>query len=298
MKAVDSKFAGMVVAFAGLVPFSAGCGKLDTGAHAEPSVRVKPATALVAEVDGAKPGTVDPSNPSVSGGTGTFAGRIVFEGTRPAPGVLFQKNSVPKDKDGSVCSASGEIPAEDLLISSSNGVANVYVYLDKAPAGFKASPPTEPVNFDQQNCRFTTHALFAQVGQTVKLMNDDEVLHNTRCSGVRNPNLNNTVGKKDRTGIALVYKKAEREPIPVRCDIHSWMSAYHLILDHPFAAVSDADGNFKIENLPAGNYQFKVWHERGDGGKPGLLESKFKATVKSGENPPVEIKTDAKKFGL
>jgi len=55
---------------------------------------------------------------------------------------------------------------------------------------------------------------------------------------------------------------------------------------------------FKIANLPAGNYQFKVWHEKGDGGKSGLLESKYKVTIKSGEETSVTITAGAKKFGL
>ncbi|TXT37087.1 MAG: hypothetical protein FD138_779 [Planctomycetota bacterium] len=297
MKTVGSQFGWMITACVGFLALSVGCAKLDSGAHAEPSVRVKPAESAVAKVDGDKPATsTDGSAAPSSGGAGTFVGRVVFDGARPAQGAIFKKGTA--DKDPSVCSASGDIPKEDLVVSESNGVANVFVFLDKAPAGVSAVPPTEPVTFDQLNCRFTTHALFAQVGQTVRLLNDDDVLHNTRCSGVRNGSLNNTVGKKDRTGIALVYKRAEREPFPVKCDLHSWMSAYHLVLDHPFAAVSDADGSFKIENLPAGTYQFKVWHERGDGGKPGLLESKYKVVVKSGDNSPVEIKTDAKKFGL
>ena len=202
------------------------------------------------------------------------------------------------DKDSAVCSASGDIPKDDLVVSESKGVANVFVFLDKPPAGFKPMPPTEDIQFDQKNCRFTTHAMFCQVGQTVRIMNDDGVLHNTRCIGDRNGNVNNTVGANDRTGIKLVYKRAERGPFPVKCDLHSWMSAYHLVLDHPFAAASDADGNFKIENLPAGSYQFKVWHERGDGGKPGLLESKYKVVIKGGDNEPVKIMADAKKFGL
>lgn len=297
MKTVGSQFGWMITACVGFLTLSVGCAKLDSGAHAEPSVRVKPAESAVAKVDGDKPATsTDGSAAPSSGGAGTFVGRVVFDGARPAQGAIFKKGTA--DKDPSVCSASGDIPKEDLVVSESKGVANVFVFLDKAPAGVSAVPPTEPVTFDQLNCRFTTHALFAQVGQTVRLLNDDDVLHNTRCSGVRNGSLNNTVGKKDRTGIALVYKRAEREPFPVKCDLHSWMSAYHLVLDHPFAAVSDADGSFKIENLPAGTYQFKVWHERGDGGKPGLLESKYKVVVKSGDNSPVEIKTDAKKFGL
>lgn len=124
------------------------------------------------------------------------------------------------------------------------------------------------------------------------------MLHNTRCIGTRNGNVNNAISANDSMGIKLIYKQAEREPFPVKCDLHAWMSAYHLVLNHPFAAVSDTEGNFKIENLPAGNYQFKVWHERGDSGKPGLLESKYQVVIKSGDNPAVEIKADAKKFGL
>lgn len=294
MKTVDSKLSWMMTACSGLLVLSAGCAKLDTGAHAEPSVRVKPAESAVAKVEGDKVAEAGPG--ASAGGSGAFVGRITFDGTRPVPGVIYKKGAA--DKDPTVCSASGDIPKEDLVVSESNGVANVFVFLDKLPAGFKVTPPTEDVTFDQKNCRFTTHALFCQVGQTVFVKNDDGALHNTRCVGNRNGNISNTVGANDRTGIKLVYKKAEREPFPVKCDLHSWMTAYHLVLDHPFAAVSDAAGNFKIDNLPAGTYQFKVWHERGDGGRPGLLESKYKVTIKGGDNPAVEIKADAKKFGL
>ena len=300
MKTVGSQFGWMMTACAGFLTLAVGCSKLEltSGAHAEPSVRVKlseSATVSPIPKDPKVPGGIDVPS---SGGVGTVVGRVIFEGSRSKPGMLFAKGTVPESKDGSVCSASGDIPQEDVLISESNGVGNVFVFLDKPPAGFKATVPTTELTFDQKNCRFTTHALFAQVGQTIKLMNDDGALHNTRCIGDRNGNVNNTVGANNRTGIKLVYKRAERDPFLVKCDIHSWMSAYHLVLDHPFAAVTDANGNFKIENLPAGTYQFKVWHERGDGGKPGLLESKYKVVIKGGDNPPVEIKADAKKFGL
>ncbi len=296
MKTADLKFCWMMVACAGLLALAAGCGKLDSGAHAEPSVRVKPAESAIAKVDGDKPATPDGAASPGAGGVGTLIGRIVFDGTRPTPGVIYKKGTA--DKDASVCSATGDIPNEDLVVSESKGVANVFVFLDKVPAGLNAAPPTEDIIFDQKNCRFTTHAMFCRVGQTVRLLNDDGALHNTRCMVVRNGPANNAISANDRTGIKLIYKTAERAPISVKCDIHSWMSAYHLILDHPFAAVSDAEGNFKIEGLPAGKYQFKVWHERGDSGKPGLLESKYNVVIKGGENPAVEIKADAKKFGL
>ena len=272
-----------------------GCAKLDTGAHAEPSVRIKPAATAIVKADGdTSKTTVEPLVPT--GAPGTLVGRVVFEGPRPTPSVIFKQGKATKDE--TVCSVTGDIPREELVVSEKNGVANVFIYLDKPPAGFKATPPETEIVFDQKNCRFLTHALFVQVGQSIRLVNDDALLHNTHCVAPRNGDKNFPVGANDRKGVALVYKKAEREPLYVKCDLHSWMNAYHLVLEHPFAAVSDADGQFKIENLPAGNHQFKVWHELGDGGKSGLLESKYKVTIKSGEETSVTITAGAKKFGL
>jgi hypothetical protein len=272
-----------------------GCEKLDSGAFAEPTVRIKLA-------ESSKPGVIKndeagTATNAASGGFGTLIGRVVFEGTRPVRPPLYKMGTA--DKDPSVCSATGDIPNEDIVVSESNGVANVFVFLDKAPAGHTPSPPTEALQFDQKNCTFLTHALFCQVGQPVIILNSDGVLHNTRLNAPRNGQKNNSVGANDKVGIKLVYTKPERAPVAVKCDLHSWMSAYHLVLDHPFAAVSDKDGNFKIENLPVGTHQFKVWHERGEGGKPGFLESKWKVTIKtSEENRAPDIVTNAAKFGL
>jgi hypothetical protein len=49
--------------------------------------------------------------------------------------------------------------------------------------------------------------------------------------------------------------------MPVKCDIHPWMIGHVLILEHPYAALSDAKGAFTIEGLPEGTYDFRVWHE-------------------------------------
>jgi len=50
--------------------------------------------------------------------------------------------------------------------------------------------------------------------------------------------------------------------VPVSCDIHWWMRAWVGVLDHPFFAVTDAEGNFEIGNLAAGKYTIGVWRER------------------------------------
>jgi uncharacterized protein (DUF2141 family) len=53
----------------------------------------------------------------------------------------------------------------------------------------------------------------------------------------------------------------EPEAVSVRCDVHGWMSACIIVVDHPFHSITDADGNFVINNLPAGTYKLKCWQE-------------------------------------
>ena len=45
------------------------------------------------------------------------------------------------------------------------------------------------------------------------------------------------------------------------CDVHGWMQAYIRVDRHPFHAVTDRDGRFRIEGVPKGTHLLEVWHE-------------------------------------
>jgi Carboxypeptidase regulatory-like domain len=44
--------------------------------------------------------------------------------------------------------------------------------------------------------------------------------------------------------------------------IHPWMKAYLGVFEHPYFALSGADGRFTLKDLPPGEYTIKAWHER------------------------------------
>jgi len=50
--------------------------------------------------------------------------------------------------------------------------------------------------------------------------------------------------------------------VPVFCHLHSDMSAIIMVLDNPFFAIPGPDGQYQIENIPAGSYTLVAWHER------------------------------------
>jgi hypothetical protein len=50
-----------------------------------------------------------------------------------------------------------------------------------------------------------------------------------------------------------------------KCDVHPWMFAYVGVLPHPYHAVTDKDGNFKISGVPAGKYSLVAFHRKAHG---------------------------------
>lgn len=266
-----------------------GCGKLVSGANAVPSVKYRPDSTAVASAGTTTTATTPDTAVATTdaGGVGTLKGRVVFEGSFSELPPRFAKGAATKDP--TVCGAE-MIPDESIIVKD-GGLANVFVYLEKAPKGAKSEAAAASIKFDQKTCIFLPHALLVRTKQTVFVLNDDDASHNTHTNPLKNPAFNKVVSPKDRTGVPLKYDLAEKQPLSVVCDIHSWMKAYHLPLDHSFADVSKGDGTFEIKDLPAGKYEFKVWHEVGE-----FLEKSLAVTIKPGDNETT-IKVPASKLG-
>src|SRR5205823_11410783 len=65
-------------------------------------------------------------------------------------------------------------------------------------------------------------------------------------------------GKEDEVKGLVPYFK----PMFMVCNIHNWMKSYGFIMEHPYCAITDAEGNFTIKNAPLGvDLQVVAWHE-------------------------------------
>lgn len=268
----------------------AGCGA-DGGANSETTVTIKPSQPEESggeSGDGGGGGSDDSSSEAVEGGIGTLTGTVVFDGTAPELAPLVEQGE--NVKDGAVCAA--EPVPNQVLVVNDGRVANVFIYLERAPKGADIPAPAEEAAvFDQKGCLFMPHAMAVQVGRELLVKSDDPIAHNTHTFPVRNNPFNSVISPDDRKGVALVYDKAEKTPIEVKCDFHNWMLAYHLPLDHPYFAVSGEDGTFKIENLPSGKHKFRIWHE-----KAGFLDRGYEVTINPDEETDVTLTYGAAEF--
>lgn len=218
-------------------------------------------------------------------------GQIVLTGDAPK-----LKNKVNKDdpaaKDPAVCAAM-DIPYYNLTVNpSGGGIADVFVYIRK-PSSVNpdlAKAPTEPLVVDQKQCMFIPHAMIVRCNQQVIAKSQDSVAHNIHGYNVINPGFNFTVAANDREGQKVPIDKANAKqellPVGVKCDIHTHMESYWMVVDHPYAAVTDAEGKFKIAGLPVGKHTLTIWHSTS-----GYLAKTLDVEVKAGGTtmPPLKF---------
>jgi len=200
---------------------------------------------------------------------------------KPVPGLPpVVKKGDATAKDAAVCAAA-DIPNESVLVDPrSSGLANVVVFLAKRPGVIHpdlANRQSQAADFQVKGCRFVPHVLVVHTGQEILISSNDQIGHNIHPYPFKNK-----VSREvflNPTSV-LVLGIPEQQPIKVGCDIHPWMEAYWVVLDHPYASLTNATGEFEIRNLPVGDHEFRIWHERA-----GFLDSAHKIAVKEGMNP-------------
>ncbi len=206
-----------------------------------------------------------------------ISGTVVFEGKAPR----MRPIKVEADPNCAKLHVDADLMTEWLVLGEGQTVANVLVQVVSGlPKGKTYPVPEAPAEFTQQGCRYSPHVLIVRKGQTLKILNPDGMQHNVHAMPKVNREFNKAMAKT-HTEITHVFDKAESH-FKIKCDVHSWMEAYCVVLDHPFFAVTGEDGSFAIEGLAPGKYEIEAWHEV-------LGTRRGTAVVGEGEDAPVDF---------
>jgi Carboxypeptidase regulatory-like domain len=181
---------------------------------------------------------------------GTITGRVVFIGP------ILHLPPLVITKDQNVCGTAAS--PQTLLVSAvDRGVKDTVVAVEGLTKG--KVPAADTPTLDNRKCALVPRVQAVVVGTELVVQNSDPFLHTTRG---RLPDL--------KQAFNLVFPKGApakdqriRFPgvIVVTCDTHAHMRAYILSFEHPYFAVTDEDGRFHIDQVPAGSYTLSAWHE-------------------------------------
>jgi hypothetical protein len=201
---------------------------------------------------------------------GTIKGEIVFGGdkipprkvidVKVDPNVCLATNKTANLKDGTILD-------EAVLINPKNkGLKNVMVWLMNDP---KNPLPIHPnlmkfpkeLVIDQPACMFFPRALAMREGQVFVVKNSATIQHNIRWIGDGENNQGGNVTIKPGGMAEVKDLKPQRLPLLLECNIHGWMKGRLAVFNHPYYAITDDDGNFKIEDAPVGTWNIMIYHE-------------------------------------
>ena len=154
--------------------------------------------------------------------------------------------------------ANGEIIGivEQVKGGKTTRIRDAVVSLEAVQGSFAA--PSKPVDLDQKDKEFIPHVIAVMKGTTVRFISSDPFFHNVFSSS-RVQKFNVSQEKKGDVSNVLFDKVGI---VPIRCHIHANMKAYVVVLGNPYFDVSNAQGQIRIADVPAGSYTIKVWGEK------------------------------------
>ncbi len=224
--------------------------------------------------------------------TGTIQGTVTYNG----PDVEMTVRTVKPTKDADKLPP--ELPAEGWYVKDkkTKGVQYAVVFLQTSKGAALPKPaadnePRQPEGVMRlPRGRFEPRVLLLHPKQNLKLVNDsDPPIH----LYVNLTNLRNAAAKVLRAAESQVFPITpfNKEPVRVSCAQHAGqMSGYVWKMDHPYVAVTDADGRFELKHVPIKENEkvvLWVWHEML--GSPGQMKETGAVAVKADEAVEVQV---------
>lgn len=187
---------------------------------------------------------------------GTIRGTVTLTGAMPSLAAM----TVAKDEK--LCGRSK--PSPRLVVNAQGVVQYGVVYLEEIRSGKRMDLSTKAI-LDQRSCIYEPHIVLVPANGTLEIVNSDPILHNVHTYNLQK-------------GLTTVFNiaqpiRGQRTPLPTSaldgpgfyratCDAgHPWMSAYIVLMDHPYYTVTDEKGEYVLNSVPPGTYRLVMWHE-------------------------------------
>jgi plastocyanin len=145
-----------------------------------------------------------------------------------------------------------------VTIPRARTLADIVVYVEKAPGQFPPSKQHTIVN--QKNLTFVPRITPVVLGTTVDFLNSDQVMHNVFTPDKCADKFNLGTWPKGEVR-SFTFDKLGCSPV-LLCNVHPEMEGFIVVLQNPYAAVTDKSGLYTIPNVPEGKYTIKVWNRK------------------------------------
>lgn len=205
---------------------------------------------------------------AVSAVAGEIRGKVTLKGTPPPNPVVKDFSADPN------CSklVKEAVYVPMFRVGPAGELADVFVTLDGI-TGKSTGASAPPAVLDQKGCMYVPYVLAIQTKQTLLVKNSDPLLHNVHTTPTAPGNkVRNEAQLAGGPDLRFTFDAPEKF-VRFKCDVHPWMFAYVCVSDHPWFALTGADGTYVIKDVPPGKYTLEASHR-----KAGTLKKEIEVT--------------------
>ena len=148
---------------------------------------------------------------------------------------------------------------DDFKVSADGGFKDVVITLKHVEAGKPFNK--EPIMITSENCKFLPDVSIIRQDEEFKVDNLDAVMHNSQVyQKERGKILLNIPIPAEEVSNGKIHFKKHYKIMQMICGMHEFMQSWGYRVQNPYYAKTPIDGNFKIKNIPPGEYEVTAWH--------------------------------------
>lgn len=224
---------------------------------------------------------------------GALVGRFVLDGPRPVR-KLLEIPALRTSLDGTQVPDADQahysqlkLTDDSIIVSEDGGIENILIAITDKSVPIPNLPPVRrlplPATLTFKDGRLQPHVLgWWAPSRLLQIQNADSSAVQLRWDSASGSTFNQLLApKKD----FMQQLEAEQIPGRVRSDVFPWLQAAVIYPSpHPYVAVTRAGGRFAMPGLPAGEWEFRAWHERSGWIKTEAWpDGRFRLKIESGQ---------------
>ena len=192
---------------------------------------------------------------------GSIKGRVSLTGKVPSPRFFPLIASPNLEYCNRISDGKGHRILFDFTVSESRGLKDTVVKLIGVPKGKPFLSKIQKMVMNR--CHTPKYVIGARNGETLLLENTDPIRHEIVAYEFTDGGVNqrshrpvdaNTSQTRD------IFVKSKTENFLIKCNLHPFLQSRGIIVENPYYAITDEEGNFSIRDVPPGTYKVIAWH--------------------------------------
>jgi len=192
---------------------------------------------------------------------GTLKGRITLSGRVPRVRSFHLIHAPNIEFCSRISDGRGHRLLFDFTVSQNRGLKDTIIHLANVEKGKPFSPKMQTFHIDR--CRANRYVIGARNGENILVENTDPIQHEIATYEVRNIYSDQTSNRplpEKSSQVRSVFVREGANEFIIKCNLHPFLQTHAYLVQNPYYAVSDSEGNFSIENVPPGTYEVIAWH--------------------------------------